>query len=107
MSESKEGGGFSGAVLGALVGTIVGVGVGLLVAPERGDEFRRRVAFNLDQLANHMADLGARMSGMHGSSEASRSASELVEGAQRQADQIMRDANDLISEIKRVQKTAS
>ena len=107
MSESKEGGGFSGAVFGALVGTIVGIGVGLLIAPERGDEFRRRVAFKLDHLANYMADLGARMSRVQESSEARRSASELVKGAQRQADQIMRDANDLISEIKRAQGTAS
>ena len=107
MSESKEGGGFSGAVFGALVGTIVGIGVGLLIAPERGDEFRRRVAYNLDHLSNYMADLGARMSGSKGSSEARRSASELVEGAQRQADQIRQDANDLISEIKRAQGTVS
>ena len=107
MSDSKEGGGFSGAVLGAVVGTIVGIGVGLLIAPERGDEFRRRVAFNLDQLSSYMADLGARMSTVQQSSEARRSGSELVEGAQRQADQIMRDANALITEIKRAQGTAS
>ena len=107
MSESNEGGGFSSAVVGALVGTIVGVGVGLLIAPERGDDFRRRVAYNLDQLSGYVADLGARMRGMHESSEAQRSASELVEGAQRQADQILRDANDLINEIKRAQGTAS
>lgn len=107
MSESKEGGGFSGAILGALVGTIVGIGVGLLIAPERGDDLRRRVAYNLDRLANYMADLGAMMSGMQQRSEAKRSGSELVEGAQRQADQIMRDANNLISEIKRAQRAAS
>ncbi len=107
MSESKEGGGFSGAVFGALVGTIVGIGVGLLIAPERGDDFRRRVAFKLDRLANYMADLGARMSSAQENSEARKSASELVEGARRQADKIMRDANDLISEIKRAQGAAS
>lgn len=107
MSESSEGGGFSGAVLGALVGTVVGIGVGLLIAPERGDELRRRVAYNLDRLASYVADLGALMSGMQERSEAERSRSELVEGAQRQADQIMRDANNLISEIKRAQRTAS
>ena len=107
MSESKEGGGFSGAVFGALLGTIVGIGVGLLIAPERGDEVRRRVAYQLDQVSNYMADLGARMSSSKQSSEARRSASELVEGAQREADQIMRDANDLITEIKRAQGTAS
>jgi gas vesicle protein len=107
MSGSNEGGGFSGAVLGALVGTIVGIGVGLLIAPERGDDFRRRVAYNLDRLANYAAELGDRMIGMQSSSEARRSASELVEGAQQQADQIMRDANDLITEIKRAQRTAS
>jgi gas vesicle protein len=107
MSEPKEGGGFSGAVFGAVVGTIIGIGVGLLVAPERGDEFRRRVAYNLDNLAKYMAKLGARVKSMHEESEAGNRASELVEGAQRQADQIMRDANDLISEIKRAQGAAS
>ena len=107
MSEPKEGGGFSGAVFGAVVGTIIGIGVGLLIAPERGDEFRRRVAYNLNNLAKYMADLGARVKSMHEESEARSRASELVEGAQRQADRIMQDANDLISEIKRVQRTAS
>ena len=107
MSESKEGVGFSGAVLSAIVGTIIGVGVGLLIAPERGDEFRRRVAYNLDNLAKYMADLGARVKSMHEESEAGRSAKELVKGAQQQADQIMQDANDLINEIKRAQSAAS
>jgi F0F1-type ATP synthase membrane subunit b/b' len=65
------------------------------------------MAFHLDRLANRVADLGARVSSMHEHSEARRSASELVEGAQREADQILQDANDLISEIKRAQRTAS
>jgi len=107
MSESKEGGGFSGAVFGAIVGTVVGIGVGLLIAPERGDEFRRRAAYNLDRLAKYMADLGARVKSMHEETEAERRASGLVEGAQRQADQIMDDANSLINEIKRAQRAAS
>ena len=107
MSDSMEGGSFSSAALGALVGAIVGVGVGLLIAPERGDDFRRRVAYNLDRLAGQVADLGARMRSMQQSTDAQRSASELVAGAQQQADQIMRDANDLISEIKRAHGAAS
>lgn len=103
MGETNESAGFSGALLGALVGTVVGIGVGLIIAPERGDELRRRVAYNLDRLASQTAELGERMRGIQSSSAARDSASELVEGARAQADQIMRDANDLISEIKRAQ----
>lgn len=107
MTRSNDGGGFPGVILGGILGTIVGIGVGLLIAPERGDDFRRRVAYNLDRLANYAAQLGDRMRGLQTSSEARRSASELVEGAQRQADQIMRDADDLISQIKQARRPAS
>lgn len=107
MSKLNEGGGVQGVLFGGVLGTIIGVGIGLLIAPERGDDFRRRVAYNLDRLANYAAQLGDRMRGLQTSSEARRSASELVEGAQRQADQIMRDADDLISQIKQARRTAS
>lgn len=107
MSESREAGGLSGAVLGALIGAAVGVGIGLLIAPERGEEFRRRVAYNLDLLATHLADLGAKVKSLHEDSEAGRSATQLLGGAERQAQRLMKDADDLLDEIKRAHGTAS
>jgi hypothetical protein len=44
---------------------------------------------------------------MQHESEARHSAAEVVDSAQRQADQIMRDANDLINEIRRTRDAAS
>lgn len=107
MSESNEAGGVSGAIFGVLFGALVGVGIGLLIAPERGVEIRRRMAYHLENLAEYVADLGQRVHRIHEQSEARNSAEEVVAGAQRQAEQIMRDANDLINEIRRTRDAAS
>lgn len=107
MSESHEASGVSGAIFGALFGTLLGVGIGLLIAPERGVEIRRRVAYHLENLAEYLADLGVRVNRFQEESEARDSAAEVVAGAQRQADQIMQDANDLINEIRRTRDAAS
>lgn len=107
MSESTEAGRLPGALFGVLFGALLGIGVGLLIAPERGVEIRRRAAYHLENLAECLADLGARVNRMQEDSEARHSAAEVVAGAQRQADQIMRDANDLINEIRRTRDAAS
>ena len=107
MSESSQTGGVSGAVVGVVFGTLLGVGIGLLIAPERGVEIRRRAAYHLENLAERLADLGVRVSRIQEESEARHSAAEVVAGAQRQADQIMRDANDLINEIRRTNRADS
>lgn len=107
MSESNEASGVPGAVFGALCGALVGIGIGLLIAPERGVEIRRRAAFHLENLAEYLADLGIRVNRIQEDSEARHSAAEVVAGAQRQADQIMRDANDLINEIRRTRRATS
>lgn len=107
MSETGERSGVSGIIFGTLFGTVVGIGVGLLIAPERGVEIRRRAAYHLENLAQFLADLGARVNRIQEESEARHSAAEVVAGAQRQADQIMRDANDLIKEIRRTRDAAS
>jgi gas vesicle protein len=107
MSESNEAGGVSGAVFGVFFGTLIGIGVGLLIAPEKGVEIRRRAAYHLENLAEYLADLGMRVNRIQEESEARHSAAEVVAGAQRQADQIMRDANDLINEIRRTRDAAS
>jgi gas vesicle protein len=107
MSESSEAGSVSGAIFGTLFGTLLGIGIGILIAPERGVEIRRRVAFHLENLAEYLAEVGARVNRIQEESEARHSAAEVVAGAQRQADQIMRDANDLINEMRRTRDTTS
>ncbi|MGA7306914.1 MAG: YtxH domain-containing protein [Rhodothermales bacterium] len=107
MSESHEAGGVSGAVFGALFGALLGIGIGILIAPERGVEIRRRAAYHLENLAGYLADLGVRVNRIQEDSEARHSAAEVVAGAQRQADQIMQDANELINEIRRTRDAAS
>ena len=107
MSESTEANGVSGAVFSVLFGALLGVGIGLLIAPKRNVEIRRRAAFHLENLAEYLAHLGARVTRLQDESDARHSAAEVVAGAQRQADQIMRDANDLINEIRRTRDAAS
>lgn len=107
MSESHEASGVSGAIFGTLFGALVGIGIGLLIAPERGVEIRRRAAYHLENLAQYLADLGDRVNRIQEESEARHSAAEVVAGAQRQADQIMQDANELINEIRRTRDAAS
>ena len=107
MNEAKEASGHSGAVIGAVFGTLVGIGIGLIIAPERGVEFRRRAAYHIENLAKYLADVGDRVHRIHVETEARQSAEELVKGAQRQADQIMRDADELINEIRRAKNAHS
>lgn len=49
----KSGKTFLGFMLGGAVGTVVG----LLIAPEKGEKMRRRLAFQLDQWADKFGDV--------------------------------------------------
>jgi gas vesicle protein len=101
MAGDRDTGKGAAAFLGAIIGAAVGVGIGLLIAPEKGKTIRLRMAYHIDRLSQKVNEIGARMHEIQEESEARQTASDLVHGAQRQAEQIMRDANDLLNEIKR------
>lgn len=86
---------------GALVGAAVGVVVGVLVAPERGAQLRRRLAFRLDQgadvVGSFVQDLIDRS---EPSSEARRSAQAVVADAEAEARRIRGEIDRLMKEQK-------
>ncbi|MEM1270033.1 MAG: YtxH domain-containing protein [Bacteroidota bacterium] len=88
-------------LLGFLLGGLVGVGVGLLVAPERGQDVRRRMAYHVSALSNRIAELVEQMNRIEADSEARRQGEEIVAEATQRAEQIMQDANELLARLRR------
>lgn len=94
------------ALLGSLAGGAVGLAVGLLIAPERGERARRRLAYQLDRVASQLGDYVDKWGEGEEYSEARRSGAEVVDEAKAQAEQILNDANTLLEEVKRHQEAA-
>lgn len=92
------------ALIGTITGGAVGLAVGLLVAPERGERARRRLAYQLDRMASQMSGYLDRWGEAEEFSEARRSGAEVVDEAKAQAEQILNDANSLLDEVKRHQE---
>lgn len=92
---------FRAAVLGALTGGAVGVALGLLIAPERGERARRRLAYQLDHMASRVGTFVEHLGEAEEYSEARRSGAEVVDEAKAQAEQILKDADTLLKEVKR------
>ena len=94
------------AVLSALAGGAAGFALGLLVAPERGQQARRRLAYQLEALAEQTGRLVQGLFGSEVTSEARRTGDALVADAQARADHIRNDIETLLNEI-RTQESAS
>ena len=88
-------------MVGALTGGAIGVAVGILLAPERGERSRRRVAYQLDHMAGRVSDFLDRWGQGEEYSEARESGAEVVDEAKARAEQILKDANTLLEEVKR------
>lgn len=92
------------ALIGTLTGGALGLAVGLLIAPERGERARRRLAYQLDRMASQMSGYLDQWGEAEEFSEARRSGAEVVDEAKAQAEQILNDANTLLEEVKRHQE---
>lgn len=93
--------------LGALIGGAAGFGLGVLVAPEAGKKTRRRLIYQLEQLAWRAADLSERIMQSQAESEARRTGDELVADAQEQAQRIRNDIDELLGEIRKSEEESS
>jgi gas vesicle protein len=87
--------------MGAVAGGAIGVAVGMLLAPERGERSRRRVAYQLDHMASRVGNFLDRWGQGQEYSEARESGAEVVGEAKARAEQILKDANTLLDEVKR------
>ena len=94
MSDSNQSGSHFWTLI---VGGAIGLGVGLLIAPEKGQQIRRRIAFHLDNASKSVSEIVDKVSEIDENSEARRKADEVVENAQKAADEIMIKANELLS----------
>ena len=93
------------AVWGSLVGSAVGFGLALLVAPDEGQQVRRRLGYLLDRWTHQVAQLAESLARQQDGGAARQSGDALVQGAREQAEQILSDANALMREV-RQQRTA-
>ncbi len=101
MGTSNNRSGVSSGVFGLLIGGLVGVGVGLLIAPEKGQQVRRRLAYQLNNVVDKLSDLVEQVSRIQEDSEARRQGAALVEEATEQARKILHEADALMNEVRR------
>lgn len=85
---------------GIIAGGVAGFTVGLLLAPEEGQKLRRRVAYQLEHLANQLGQFVEQLSNRDGDSEARRTGDQLVEDAREKAQRIRDDIDALLGEVR-------
>lgn len=95
------------AVVSALAGGAVGFALGLLLAPERGQQARRRLAYQLEALAEGTGQFVQNLFGAEVTSDARRTGDALVADAQARADHIRSDIETLLNEIRAQGSTSS
>ena len=88
------------SVWGFLVGGAAGLSVGLLLAPDEGRQLRRRAAYLLDRWAGDLAALVDRLDGAGVPSDARARADALVADARQQAEDLLSEADALISQAR-------
>lgn len=86
---------------GALLGGAAGFALGLLLAPEEGQKVRRRLAYQLEHLADGVGGLTDTLLSREPGNDARRTGDALVADAQAQARQIRDDIDALLGEMRR------
>lgn len=88
------------SIWGFLVGGAVGVSLGLLLAPNEGQQLRRRAAYLLDRWANDLSGLVDRLDKAGVPSDARLRADALVADARAQAENLLTEADALINQAR-------
>ena len=86
---------------GILFGGAVGFGLGLLLAPDEGKQMRQRVAYLLDSWGKQVSDLVDEMGTKGVASQAREKADAVVADAREQAQEILGEAEALMSDARR------
>ncbi len=96
------------AVWSALISGAIGFGLGMLFAPQRGPNARRRLAYQIEQVASQTGSYVRGLAGPGGSSsDARRTRDALVADAQARANNIRNDIDSLLDELKKQQENQS
>jgi len=98
---SKRGSVVRASLGGILFGGAVGFGLGLLLAPDEGKQMRQRVAYLLDSWGKQVSDLVDDMGTKGVASQAREKADAVVADAREQAQEILGEAEALMSEARR------
>ena len=86
---------------GVVLGGAAGFLLGLLLAPEEGQKIRRRLAYQLEHLAEEIAHLFDQITHPQETSEARRTGDALVADARQQAQRIRDEIDALLGEMRR------
>lgn len=97
----------SRGLLGFLIGGAIGTVVGLLVAPERGEKLRRRVAYQLDHFADRVGDIILQYGKLPNDSEARKNADALRTDAELRAEKISQDMDAVLVSARQKRKSPS
>lgn len=89
------------SIWGTVTGGLVGFGLGLLVAPDEGQQLRRRLAYLLDRWTEQVAHLAERLRDGSEGSDARSTGAALVEDARKRAEQLLQEADALMEEVRR------
>jgi len=88
-------------IWGLLLGSAIGFLLGILFAPQEGKRVRRKVAYQLDNLGEKVADLvESALSDVDEGSPARKAANDLVKDAKEKADVIRNDIDALLGEMR-------
>lgn len=86
---------------GMIIGGAAGFALGVLLAPEEGKKIRRRVAYQLEHLADQVGSFVDQVANPERTSEARRTGDALVADAQEKAQRIRDDIDALLTEVRR------
>jgi len=98
---SKRGSVVRASLGGILFGGAVGFGLGLLLAPDEGKQMRQRVAYLLDSWGKQVSDLVDELGTKGVASQAREKADAVVADARKQAQEILGEAEALMSDARR------
>src|SRR5690606_40850141 len=88
------------SAFGLVIGGLAGFTVGLFLAPEEGQKLRRRVAYQLEHLADQIGAFVDQLSNPEEGSQARRTGDQLVEDAREKAERIREDIDALLGEVR-------
>jgi gas vesicle protein len=100
MKNRSDGSSFRAGTWGAILGAAAGFAVGLLLAPEEGTKIRRKIAYQLDNLSEQIADLIEKSLSPEEEGDARKDGRALVNEAQEKAERIRDDIDSLLGEIR-------